>query len=187
MPCWVDESFIGHVASHVRHKGSPLGGNDGSRCRLGSDLFLLVSILVVLLGLANTAVGGLVNAPCHVVVAPVELLASDLFLLGFVALEGNFLPGLILLLSSSVGSILLVSTFLFMFAILTLVILAMALARSLLQVWPKCKLAFEGCQFCLHCNDLFLVSGLCAPAAILLEEIELVGGKQDERFVGDGE
>ena len=109
MPCWVDESFIGHVASHVRHNGSPLGGNDSGRCHLGGDLFLLVSILVVLLGLANTAVGGLVNALCHVVVAPVELLASDLFLLGFVALGGNFLPGLILLLSSSVGSILLVS------------------------------------------------------------------------------
>jgi hypothetical protein len=82
MPCWDDESFIGHVASHVRHKGSPLGGNDGSQCRLGGDLFLLVSILVGLLGLANTAVSGLVNTPRHVVVAPVELLASDLFLLG---------------------------------------------------------------------------------------------------------
>ena len=63
----------------------------------------------------------------------------------------------------------------------------MALARGLLQVWPKRKLAFEGCQFCLHCNDLFLVGGLCAPAAFLLEETELVGGKQDERFVGDGD
>ncbi len=134
MPCWVDESFIGHVASHVCHVGGPLGGKDGSRCLLGGDLLLLVSILVVLLGLANKAVSGLVNASHHLVVAPVELLAPDLFLLGFIALGGNLFPGFNLHLSSFVRSILLVLTFLFAFAILTLVVPAIALACILLQV-----------------------------------------------------
>ncbi len=158
MPCWVNESFIGHVVSHVCHKGGPLGGYDGSQCCLSSDLLLLVSILVVLLGLANTSVGWLVNAPCHVVVAPVEFLASDLCLLGFIAPGGNLFPSFIFLLSSFVGSIFPVLTILLTFAILILVILAISLACSFFQVLLKCKLAFEGGQLCLQCNHLFLVS-----------------------------
>ena len=146
-----------------------------------------MSILIVLLGLANVAVGGLVNAPCHVVVAPVELLSPDLFLLGFVALGGILFPGFILFLSPFVGSILFVSTFLFMLAVLTLVVLAIAFAHSFLEIWPKRKLAFESGQLGLHRDDSFLVGGLGAPAAFLFEEIDIVGGKQDECFVGDGE
>ena len=139
--------------------------------------------------LADVAVIGLVPPPRHVVVAPVEdtVFGTHFLLLRFAILGGNLLPCLILLLILFVGGILLVAILGLLVLLVVAPLSVTFLGGGLLQVGAEGELTLQGSQLSLHGNDAFLVKRLCTPSAFLLEQVVLVGGKQDQFIVRNDE
>ena len=77
--------------------------------------------------------------------------------------------------------------FVFLLLFLSFAFLILAFVCHFLQGRAKLELAFKGSKFSLHSNDAFFVGGFGAPCTFLLEEVELVCGKEDEFLMTEGD
>jgi hypothetical protein len=160
-------------------------GGGGQGCHDSRVGFVVVAfLLVVLMLLAQGAIGGFVDCPRHVVVAPIEGEFAHMFSVPLFAVLGwHLLPCLVLLLILLAGIIL----FVFLLAlVLTLVFLFLVLSNGA-KLRVMLKLALEGVDLGCHGHNLFVVGRFGSPVTRIFEIVKVGLGIGHENFVGQGE
>ena len=163
--------------AHGGQEGGEMGidGRGGSSCdggRVGLGLLLLV-----LAPLAKIAISGLVDSPCHVVLAPIEGILSNLLACFALPRFGRFLlPCFIFLLFPLVRRVLLV-------LVLLRAIVLLSLSSNGAELGIKLELALQRVDFCGHRHDFLVIGRLGTPLPLRLEEVELALGHGHHGFV----
>ncbi len=99
------------------------------------------------------------------------------------------MPLLIFLLLTFVCSVFLILFLAALFIPLFIIVLLITIflfASCALEIGSEDELTFQSCELCLHPDDLHFFERLGAQFTTLHKEVVLVGGKDDELFVGEG-
>ena len=107
------------------------------------------------------------DSPCHVVLAPIEGILSNLLACFALPRFGRFLlPCFIFLLFPLVRRVLLV-------LVLLRAIVLLSLSSNGAELGIKLELALQRVDFSSHCHDFLVVGRLGTPLPLRLEEVEL--------------
>jgi len=141
------------------------GGHSSDDGRVG----LVGLLLFFLVLLPEEAISGLVDGPCHMVLAPKGIFSDFLPFLALPCLGRFLLPRLIFLLFLFVLRVLPV-----LFLRVLLVVALITLARNGAELGIKFQLTLQGLNFCIHCHIFLVIGRFGTPFPFSLEEVELV-------------